>query len=92
MKYTQNELKVLHPINQLSLFGYNGYFNYFVKLFNKGKMPNSILLSGPKGLGKATLAYHIINYISSLNEDNNYSKNKFSIDKKNSINKGKIVM
>ena len=76
MKYTQNNLKVIYPINQLSLFGYNGYFNYFVKLFEKRKMPNSILLSGPKGIGKSTFIYHLVNYILSKNEDKKYSTTK----------------
>ena len=83
MKYTQNDLKVIYPINQLSLFGYNGYFNYFVKLFDKGKMPNSILLSGPKGIGKSTFIYHIVNYILSKNEDKKYSTTNFEIDSDN---------
>ena len=83
MKYTQNDLKVIYPVNQLSLFGYNGYFNYFVKLFDKGKMPNSILLSGPQGIGKSTFIYHIVNYILSKNEDKKYSTTNFEIDSDN---------
>ena len=83
MKYTQENLKVIYPINQLSLFGYNGYFNYFVKLFEKRKMPNSILLSGPKGIGKSTFAFHLVNYILSKNEDKKYSTANFEIDSDN---------
>ena len=37
-------------------------------LFNEKKMPNKILLTGKKGLGKSTMAYHIVNYILSKNE------------------------
>ena len=60
--------------NQLRLFGFEDYFNYFIKLYEKSKLPNSILLSGPKGLGKSTFAYHIINYL--LSKD---SKTKLSL-------------
>ena len=50
----------------------------------KKKMPTNVLLSGKKGLGKSTLAYHIINYILSINEDFNYNcEINFSIDKEN---------
>ena len=38
-------------------------FNSFVRFFQKNKLPNAILLYGPKGLGKATFTYHYINYI-----------------------------
>ena len=37
-----------------------------------------------KGIGKATLAYHFINYVLSQNEDNKYDLEKFEINPKNS--------
>ena len=46
-------------------------------------MPNKILLSGKKGLGKSTLAFHIINYVLSINEDFKYNSHKLIIDKNN---------
>ena len=46
-------------------------------------MPNSILLSGLKGLGKATFTYHIINYLLSKDEERKYSIKDFAIDKDN---------
>ena len=39
------------------------YLNEFIKLYEKNKFPNKILLSGQKGIGKSTMAYHLINYI-----------------------------
>ena len=36
-------------------------------------MPNKILFSGSKGSGKCTLAYHLINYIFSINENHSYN-------------------
>ena len=60
------------PINQIKLYGLNKIFNEIVNLFICKKLPNKILLSGSKGCGKATLAYHFINYVFSVNEKNPY--------------------
>ena len=65
------------------LFGVNSFFNEIINLYNKKKMPNKILLSGKKGLGKSTLAYHIINYILSKGEDYEYIIEEFKINKEN---------
>jgi DNA polymerase III subunit delta' len=73
MKKEVENLETLPPSNQLSLYGYKDYFNFFIKMFKKNKLPNAILFSGPKGLGKATFAYHFFNYILSEDEKNNYS-------------------
>ena len=56
---------------------------HFIKLFHKSKLPNTILLSGLKGSGKATFAYHFINYLLSYNEKNKYSVNNFTINPDN---------
>jgi len=65
------------------LFGMSYYFMEIINLYFKKKMPNKILLSGKKGLGKSTLAYHIINYILSFEEDHKYNINNFNINKEN---------
>ena len=83
MKTTNEYTEILLPKNQLRLFGYENYFNSFITLFEKEKMPNSILLSGLKGLGKATFTYHIINYLLSKDEERKYSIKDFVIDKAN---------
>ena len=46
-------------------------------------MPTKILLSGKKGLGKSTLAYHIINYILSVEEEFKYDSSNFIINENN---------
>ena len=73
----------MKPSEQTKLFGLNKYFNEIIDLYSNKKMPNKILLSGKKGLGKSTLAYHIINYILSDKEDYNYDLNKLRINKEN---------
>jgi len=62
----------LTPINQTSLFSLDNYLLDFIKLYQKKKLPTKILLSGDKGLGKSTLAFHLVNYILSINEEHPY--------------------
>ena len=73
----------LKPSENTKLYGMNHFFNEISKLYNDKKMPTKILLSGKKGLGKSTLAYHVINYILSAREDFNYDSSNFIINKNN---------
>ena len=73
----------LKPSENRQLYGMRYFFNEITKLYNEKKMPTKILLSGKKGLGKSTLAYHIINYILSDTEDFKYDSNKLTINKEN---------
>ena len=57
------------PILQRNIYGLNTFFHELINLYNSKKLPNKILFSGSKGIGKSTLAYHLINYIFSINED-----------------------
>ena len=70
----------MHPSEQIQLYGLDKYFNEIKKLYDLKKMPNKIMLSGKKGSGKSTMAYHIINYILSQSEENKYDIEKFSIN------------
>ena len=73
----------LIPSENIQLYGMNNFFNEIITLYNKKKLPTKILLSGKKGLGKSTLAYHIINHILSINEKFEYDSKKFIINKNN---------
>ena len=73
----------IEPINQTKLFGLDKFINEFIDLENDNNLPNKILLSGYKGIGKSTLAYHLINYILSKNEKFNYNSNEFKINSEN---------
>ena len=73
----------LKPANQLSLYGHHYEFLNFIELYKSQKLPNKILLSGEKGIGKSTLAYHIINHILSIDEDNSYDFKNFKINPDN---------
>ncbi len=73
----------LSPINQTKLFGLNDTLIEMNSLFLNNKLPNKILLSGQKGIGKSTLAYHLINYILSNDEKFAYDKMNFAINEDN---------
>ena len=73
----------LKPSENTQLYCMNNFFNQITKLYNEKKMPSKILLSGRKGIGKSTLAYHIVNYILSKTEDFKYNSSKFMINKEN---------
>ena len=62
----------LNPSTQINLFEHKEIFNQLYKLYKKDNLPNKILLSGEKGIGKSTLAYHLINFVLSENEEQPY--------------------
>ena len=65
----------LSPINQTKLFGLEKFINELIRLYENGNLPNKILLSGQKGQGKSTLAFHFINYVLSKKEKYTYDHN-----------------
>jgi DNA polymerase-3 subunit delta' len=66
-----------------NLYGLNNIFTELTNLFDSGNLPNKIMLSGPKGTGKCTISYHLINYIFSKNEEYNYDLLNNEINKNN---------
>jgi DNA polymerase III subunit delta' len=73
----------IKPFENTMLYGMDVFFNEIISLYNMNKMPNKILLSGRKGLGKSTLAYHLINYILSKDEEFKYDSSKLIINENN---------
>ncbi len=74
----------LNPPTQINLFEHKEIFNQLYKLSKNDTLPNKILLSGEKGIGKSTLAYHLINLVLSENEEHPYDfdNNKINPDNK----------
>src|SRR5210317_508920 len=62
-------MSYLEPINQTKLYGLEKYFTELVNFYKNGNYPNKILFSGQKGIGKATLAFHFINYVLTINNE-----------------------
>ncbi len=73
----------LTSANQNKLYVINKNLLNVINLYENKKMPNKILLSGKKGIGKCTLAYHIINYILSADENDKYDLINYTINKNN---------
>ena len=70
----------LKPYNQIKLYGLDKFMNNLVELLPQNNLPTKILLSGPKGIGKSTLAYHFINFVLSQNEKHKYILKNFEIN------------
>jgi DNA polymerase III subunit delta' len=73
----------INPSNQTRLYGHEDHINSLLKLHKRNHFPNKILFSGEKGIGKSTLAYHIINYILSYGEKDSYDLKNFEINLEN---------
>ena len=73
----------LNPSTQINLFEHKEIFNQLYKLYKNDNLPNKILLSGEKGIGKSTLAYHLINFVLSENEDHSYDYKNNEINSEN---------
>ena len=71
------------PITQTKLFGLDKFIKELIYLNDFSNLPNKILLSGQKGIGKSTLAYHFINYILSKDEKYKYDTNNLEINHDN---------
>ena len=68
----------MKPIEVTKLFGYNNIFNELITITKNKKLPNKILISGTKGIGKSVLGFHLTNYLLS-------QKEKYSYDTKNNL-------
>ena len=73
----------LKSYNQTNLYGLVNYLDIFISLYKKEKLPNKILLSGLKGIGKSTLAYHLINFVLTQREEFSYDNQKYQINENN---------
>jgi DNA polymerase III subunit delta' len=52
-----------HPRETAGLFGHAAAESALLAAYRSGRMPHGILIAGPKGIGKATLAYRIARFI-----------------------------
>ena len=84
------DLQDLLPKNQKKLYGYHKEFNELVALYKNKKLPSKIFFNGPKGIGKSTIAHHLINYIFSNKEEYKYDLSNLEI---NNLNKSyKLIL
>ena len=73
----------LNPSNQIYLYEHKKIFEILLNFYKNIGSSSKIILSGEKGIGKSTLAYHIINYELSKNEKDAYDYDKNKINVKN---------
>ena len=69
----------IKPSNRTELYLHEDHMNSLLKLHHENRLPNKILFSGEKGIGKCTLAYHLINSVLSRNEESAYDLKNFKI-------------
>ncbi len=69
-----------YPNSQTNLYGLQDNLLVFAKLFDQKRLPPKILLTGQKGIGKCTLAYHLINFVLSKDEEMPYDLAEFKIN------------
>ena len=74
----------LEPINQKKLFFLENHLLDLIRLYKADIYPNKLLLSGLKGIGKSTLAYHFINYVLSEDDDFKYDVSNYKINPESS--------
>jgi DNA polymerase III subunit delta' len=58
-----------HPRHAAQVFGHEAAKNGFVSTFNAGRPHHAWLLTGPQGIGKATLAYALAHQVLAANAD-----------------------
>lgn len=59
---------VPHPREVYGLHGHEQAEHHVLRLFNSGRLPHALLISGSRGIGKATLAYRIARFLLSPKE------------------------
>ena len=58
-----------HPRQTTTLYGHQKNLTRVVRSFDNGKLPHALLLSGPKGIGKATFAYYFARFLLSQSNE-----------------------
>ena len=72
------------PFTQIKLLSFKDNFKELVNLSLRNKLPNKLIFSGNKGIGKSTFAFHLINYLFSQDEEGSYNleDNEININNK----------
>ena len=60
---SEDEIDEAHPRSTTLLFGHAAAEQALLSAYRSGRVPHAFLLSGPKGIGKATLAYRMARFV-----------------------------
>src|SRR5215469_14307953 len=52
-----------HPRETMAFFGHSTAEAALLAAYRSGRMPHGILIAGPKGIGKATLAFRLARFV-----------------------------
>ncbi len=75
-------------MNEISkLIGHKYIFNELIYLEQIKKLPNKILINGPKGIGKKLLVNHLLNYFYSNNNEQFYNLKSNEYNQNNNLSK-----
>ena len=75
-------------MNEISkLIGHKYILNELIYLEQIKKLPNNILLNGPKGIGKKLLVNHLLNYFYSENNEQFYNLKSNEYNQNNNLSK-----
>jgi len=58
-----SDAEIPHPRETLALYGHAEAEQAFLEAYRAGRMPHAWLIGGPRGIGKATLAYRMARYV-----------------------------
>ena len=56
-------MKILEPRNTYKFIGHKQNEQFILKAWEKDKIPHALLLSGPRGVGKATFAFRVARFL-----------------------------
>lgn len=59
----EEELSITHPRMQHDLYGHHDTEQHLLDLYNSGRFPHALLVSGARGIGKATFAYRLARFL-----------------------------
>ena len=62
-KSSEDEIDEAHPRSTMLLFGHAAAEQALLSVYRSGRVPHAFLLTGPKGIGKATLAYRMARFV-----------------------------
>jgi len=68
------------PLTQTKLLSFKDNFKSLVNLSLRDRLPNKLIFSGNKGIGKSTFAFHLVNYLLSQDEEGSYNLEDNEID------------
>jgi len=89
-------MKILEPRDTYEFIGHKQNEQFILKAWENGKIPHALLLSGPRGVGKATFAFRVARFLlhagdSVQNSQNGLDFGQQSVDETLAVSEETIV-